>query len=284
VNNGVIKGIEGFGSNESSYKGITKLAHLIFQFRYRIWALKSMKRLLLFFKLDVKNSNILRRQNKGYSLDCLRQTLSLTFLYENIPNTFRSNASVLVIGDGFASMTNLLWSTNSANTIILINLTKTLLVDLLHIKKNISSNHFTNNVFLISENEKFNNIESLISNTEKKIILIEAKNHSILDYLKFNLVINIVSMQEMNNEVIKEYFDHIQKKENVYFYCCNRKEKSLPDGTVTRINEYPWQSNDKIIIDELCPWHQEYYTFSRLFYCKYDGPIIHQLRIMNQTT
>jgi hypothetical protein len=282
VNNGVIKGIEGFGSNESSYKGVIKLAHLAFQFRYRFWALKSMRRLLLFLKLDVKNSNILKRQNKGYSLDCLRQTLSLSFLYENIPNTFISKSSVLVIGDGFASMTNLLWSTNSANTIILINLTKTLLVDLLHIKKNISNSNFTNNVYLISENEKLNDIENLFSNTDKKIILIEAKNHSILDYLTFNLVINIVSMQEMDNEVIKEYFDHIHKKENVYFYCCNRKEKSLPDGTVTKINEYPWQSNDKIIIDELCPWHQEYYTFSRPFYRKYDGPIIHQLRIMNQ--
>jgi hypothetical protein len=283
VNNGVIKGIEGFGSNESSYKGLVKLAHLAFQFRYRFWALKSMRRLLLFLKLDVKNSKILKRQNKGYSLDCLRQTLSLSFLYENIPNTFSSKSSVLVIGDGFASMTNLLWSTNSANTIILINLTKTLLVDLIHIKKNISNSIFANNVYLISENEKLNDIVNLISNSDKKIILIEAKNHSILDYVTFNLVINIVSMQEMNNEVINEYFDHIHKKENVYFYCCNRKEKSLPDGTVTKINEYPWQLNDKIIIDELCPWHQEYYTFSRPFYRKYDGPIIHQLRIMNQT-
>jgi len=136
---------------------------------------------------------------------------------------------------------------------------------------------------LISENEKIIDIENLISNIDKKIILIEAKNHSFLDYLTFNLVINIVSMQEMNNEVIKEYYEHIQKKKNVYFYCCNRKEKSLPDGTVTKINEYPWKFNDKIIIDELCPWHQEYYTFSRPFYRKYDGPIIHQLRIMNQT-
>jgi hypothetical protein len=112
-----------------------------------------------------------------------------------------------------ASMTNLLWSTSSYNNIILINLTKTLLVDLLHIKKNLSSNDFDNNVFLISENEKLKDIENLISN-RKIIILIEAKNHFFLDYLSFNLVINIASMQEMNNEVIKEYFDHIQKKED----------------------------------------------------------------------
>jgi len=126
VNNGLISGIEGFGSNENSYKGLIKFAHFIFQLKYRIWAFKSIKRLLLFFKLDVKNNNILKRQNKGYSLDCLRQTLSLTFLYEKIPNNFGSKSSILVIGDGFASMTNLLWSINSANTIILINLTKTL--------------------------------------------------------------------------------------------------------------------------------------------------------------
>jgi hypothetical protein len=283
VNNGLVKGIEGFGSNEISYKGLGKLFHLFFQTRYRIWALKSFKRLLIFFKFDYINSVILKKQNKGYSLDCLRQTLSLSFLLEKVPSAFSNKSSILVIGDGFASMTNLLWSTKSANTIILINLTKTLLVDLLHIKKILNSIDFNNNVFLISENEKLNDIENLISNSNKKILLIEAKNHIFLDYLSFNLVINIVSMQEMNIEVIKEYFDHIQKKENIYFYCCNRKEKLLPDGTVTRINEYPWRSNDKIIVDQLCPWHQEYYSFSRPFYRKYDGPIIHQLRIMNQT-
>jgi hypothetical protein len=282
VNNGVVKGIEGFGSNESSYKGIVKLAHLAFQFRYRIWALKSMKRFLIFFKLDLKNTNILKKQNKGYSLDCLRQTLSLSFLYEKVSSIFKNKSSILVIGDGFASMTNLLWSTNSSNNIILINLTKTLLVDLLHIKKILSSNDFDNNVFLISENEKLNDIENLISN-KKIIILIEAKNHFLLDYLSFNLVINIASMQEMNKEVINEYFHHIHKKENVYFYCCNREKKLLPDGTIIKFNEYPWLQNDKIMIDEICPWHQKYYTFSRPFYRKYDGEVIHQLRIMNQT-
>jgi hypothetical protein len=282
INNGIIEGIEGFGSNEISYKGLVKIAHFLLQLKYKLWAYRSIKRIITFLKFDAISKKILNKQNKGYSLDCLRQTLTLSFLHEKIPSAFNKQSTVLVIGDGFASMTNLIYSTNTANVIILINLTKTLLVDLLHIKKNLSQDDFTNNVYLISENEEINNLTMLVSNKRKKIILIEARHHKFLDYFPFNLVINIASLQEMNNNVIAEYFDHIHKKQNVFFYCCNRKEKSLPDGTVTKINEYPWRYNDKIIIDELCPWHQDYYTFSKPFYKKFDGLIIHQLRIMNQ--
>ena len=283
VNNGVINGIAGFGDNDKSYNMAVKIAHTIFQFKYRLWAYKSFRRLLFFLKLDTLNSKILKKINKGYSYDCLRQTLSLSFLYEKISNIFNSKSSVLIIGDGFATMTNLIYSSNSVNSIILINLSKTLLVDLLYIKKNLNGNDFDNNVFLISQNEKLNDIENLVLNNSKKIILIEAKNHIFLDSLPFNLVINIASMQEMDYNIIKEYFDHIHKKENVYFYCCNRENKLLPDGTIIKLNEYPWRFNDKIIINELCPWYQSYYSFSRPFYRKFDGPIIHQLRIMNQT-
>jgi hypothetical protein len=49
------------------------------------------------------------------------------------------------------------------------------------------------------------------------------------------------------------------------FYCCNREEKTLSDGTITRFKDYPWNSLDNIQIDDLCPWHQQYYIFIPLF-------------------
>ena len=123
--------------------------------------------------------------------------------------------------------------------------------------------------------EEFNSVD------KKNIYLIEAKNHKFLASIPFGLVINIASMQEMEKSVIGQYFEYIQIKRNVYFYCCNREEKSLPDGTIIRFKEYPWKLNDEIILDELCPWHQKYYEFPWPVYKNYDGPHIHQLRKMN---
>jgi hypothetical protein len=95
-----------------------------------------------------------------------------------------------------------------------------------------------------------------------------------------SLAVNIVSMQEMNPPVIAAYFADLRAvaaKSSLLFYCCNREEKFLPDGTVTRFVDYPWHSDDEVMVDELCPWHREYYRFRPPFYRSYDGPIRHRL-------
>ncbi len=87
-------------------------------------------------------------------------------------------------------------------------------------------------------------------------------------------------MQEMDPLVIAAYFDDLRAiaaQREVVFYCCNRKEKTLPDGTVTRFSAYPWTPSDQILVDELCPWHQHYYALRPPFYRPYDGPIQHRL-------
>lgn len=73
-----------------------------------------------------------------------------------------------------------------------------------------------------------------------------------------DLALNVASFQEMNPPVIGEYFDDLRAAaagRGLVFYCCNREEKRLPDGTVSRFAEYPWSGSDKILLDELCPWH-----------------------------
>jgi hypothetical protein len=64
----------------------------------------------------------------------LRQTLTLTLLHEKILEVFNSNQTILIIGDGFANMTNLINETKSVKNIVLINLSKTVLVDAIYIK------------------------------------------------------------------------------------------------------------------------------------------------------
>ncbi|MBI3608068.1 MAG: hypothetical protein HY207_08885 [Nitrospirae bacterium] len=69
----------------------------------------------------------------------------------------------------------------------------------------------------------------------------------------------------------------IASQRQLVFYCCNREEKTLPDGTVTCFAAYPWHEGDQILVDELCLWHQFYYVLRPLFFRPYDGPIRHRL-------
>lgn len=112
------------------------------------------------------------------------------------------------------------------------------------------------------------------------MIAIQAVHHQLLRQVSLDLVINIASMQEMDPPVIAEYFDDfraVSVKRPLYFYCCNREGKKLPDGTTVRFVDYPWSISDHILVDELCPWHQKYYTVVPPFYRPFDGPIRHRL-------
>ena len=87
-------------------------------------------------------------------------------------------------------------------------------------------------------------------------------------------------MQEMDPPVIEKYFNNLRSaavNKEIHFYCANREEKILPDGTLTRFSKYPWSSKDKVKVDELCPWHQSTYSYKPPFYRPLDGPIRHRL-------
>src|SRR5205823_5026710 len=82
-----------------------------------------------------------------------------------------------------------------------------------------------------------------LGSPDAKLIAIQASNHTLLRQAPLDLVINIASMQEMDAPVIAAYFEDLRSRQDgraLYFYCCNREEKRLPDGTITRFAEYPW--------------------------------------------
>ena len=87
-----------------------------------------------FYHIDREAKSITTKQNRHYDLDVLRQTLSVSLLQKTIPAALTSSSMACVIGDGFASMTSLLLATQSAGCVVLVNLTKTLLVDLWYLK------------------------------------------------------------------------------------------------------------------------------------------------------
>ena len=70
------------------------------------------------------------------------------------------------------------------------------------------------------------------------------------------LAVNLHSMQEMNNNVIKSYFDILRNNQNerTAFYCCNRIYKKLYDGEEVKFSNFPWNPNETILLDEICRW------------------------------
>jgi hypothetical protein len=183
-------------------------------------------------------------------------------------------------------MASLLLASNSASRVILVNLNKTLLVDLFYLRLWMGDDLFAANVDLVTSVDELNcALEKQVDSSDGigRVIAIRAVDQALIQNSPIDLAINIASMQEMDPPVIAEYFESLRKsslKEKLYFYCCNRKEKTLPDGTVTRFFDYPWLTHDQVIIDELCPWYQQYYSFKPPFFRPFDGPIWHRLAVM----
>lgn len=271
------KGLKGFGGSSKPHSGLKYLMSQFLQEKFR-----RMGKLNKSFLVIEKNfQDILKRQGRAFDLDVLRQIITVSYLKHHLPNKLLPSSTIVVIGDGFGTMASLLLANNFAKTVILVNLNKTLLVDLWYLKIFLGDEKFQKSVLLINEPCDIASLESKGGPEEIRVIAIQASNHEILKDCPIDLAINIASMQEMDPKYIRNYFDDlyaVAAKRDLDFYCCNREEKTLPDGTVTRFKDYPWNSHDNIQIDELCPWHQEYYYYIPPFYRPYDGPHRHQLR------
>lgn len=144
-------------------------------------------------------------------------------------------------------------------------------------EKFIGRERFNKEVVLINEIHDIKKIKD-----DVRIIAIEAENYEILKNINKDLVINIASFQEMDMDVIDNYFKYIYNQTTpFYFYLCNREAKQLPDGSLISFKKYKFNNQDEILADELCPWHNDFYTFKPPFFREYDGPTRHQLRKIN---
>ena len=274
------KGLEGFGGCSPSPVGLRSLAHQLLQFRFR----KMGKSFPSFNRVDREAKNITASQNRHYDLDVLRQTLSVSFLQTTIPARLTSSSMACVIGDGFASMTSLLLATQSAGCVVLVNLTKTLLVDLWYLKLWLGADDFDARVNLVSDSTSLEKIKKEWDSQPEigLVIAFEARDQYLLKACPVDYAVNIVAMQEMDPPVTTGYFNDLRTiagSRKLFFYCCNREEKTLPDATITRFEDYPWLAEDQILTEERCPWHQFYYSKRPPFYHPYN-PIRHKLVVM----
>jgi len=258
---------EGEGGNDKTI--IHTLIHYLLQtpFRFQGKQFQEFKNILRTAK------KVHELKNNKMRLGTLRQVIALAFL-ENRIKISQLTEPIIIIGDGFGLMASLILShfPQLVGKVVVVNLTQNLLIDAIFIRKSVSEV----NVALVKNEIEY---EKALKSNEIRCILIQADNSKLVANDNIGLAINICSMQEMNPNIISEYFDSIRKSKNLktYFYCVNRVEKILPDGTTVNFFEYPWHSKDQVLIDELCPWQQKYYSVRPPFYFPYDGPIQHRL-------
>ena len=190
-------------------------------------------------------------------------------------NRLNTDDFICIIGDGHGFFGTLIKSLIPDAKIIFINLGRNLLIDVVCFSSIFPDNEV---LHLFREEDKED-----ISN--HSIVFLEAENYELMRDLPISLFINIASMQEMDLSMINNYFDAMRTSTvESYFYCVNREEKTLPDGSVIPFNDYPWQSSDITVsgIDGMCPWYQEYLSPIPPFWEPFDGPI--WLRLIKLST
>jgi hypothetical protein len=134
-----------------------------------------------------------------------------------------------------------------------------------------------------------------------------------IDKTRFDLAVNVASMQEMNAESVATYFDFLRLHRmpplkasthslthslthSSLFYCCNRERKVMPGGEVQEFARYPWLDSDAHLVDEICPWHRIFFGYELItngpsllgiripFVNYYAGSIRHRLTQLSEKT
>ena len=249
-----------------------KLMHWILQIPFRFIGARFKN----FKQINRKAGSIAKCQDRAYDGDLMRHTLTMALINDRLDVDQDLNL-VAVIGDGFANMSSILLSSNSHSRVILVNLTKTLLLDLAFLRK-----AFPHENIALAQNA--DEMEEAIASNNTRIIAVRADDMHILAEAPVTLGINIKSMMEMDPHVTAKYFDVLRKSsaKRTAFYCCNRDKKTWADGTVISFSEYPWHAEDTILVDEPCAWDQYGYRKEIPFYYKRSGLNRHRLAYLKK--
>ncbi len=173
-------GLQGFGGLAKPLTGPRLWITLFLQKKFR----KFGKDFSEFKIIDDFALKITKKQGRAYDLDVLRQVLTISFLKQFPKAKDKLNAfnTSCVIGDGFATLTSLLLASHSARRIVLVNLTKTLLVDLWYLKLWMGSEKFQQSVNLVLDEDGLGLALSrdLQKLNEVQIIAIQAADHELI--------------------------------------------------------------------------------------------------------
>lgn len=239
--------------------------------------LQQRNKILALFPAAMKLS---REMGLNFTYDAFRQVCALAVLE---PYLKKTDLRIMNIGDGYGFLSALIKKQYPQAKISLVDLGKTLLFQAHYCQRAFPQARF----YLVKKNEAVDQ--------QADFVLCPAEDLEVLGSQKFDVALNIASMQEMNSPTIKSYFDFLRQtmSPDGVFYCCNRQEKVMPGGEVSRLAEYPWQKNDKHLLDEVCPWYRFFLSSHRarrgptianqrvLFVNYFDGTIAHRLTQFN---
>ena len=241
--------------------------------------LPNRKELLRLFAVAAR---VCRAMGLDPTLDVFRQVCTLEVLQRHLPNEMRhKRMHVLMIGDGYGVLSALFKSVFPNSTVVMIDIGKTLLFQAYHCQK--------------AHPEHEHALAASVSDLKRvDFVYCPAEDLVSLERFKFDMAMNIASMQEMNVSTIARYFAFLRKylHPTNLFYCCNRESKTLVGGEVSEFLRYPWQDDDRYLLDEYCPWHQYFFSRSRAknglyfygarvpFVNFYDGKIMHRLAVL----
>lgn len=215
---------------------------------------------------------VCRRQQKILDESAVRHIFTFQLLEQY--GCLQCDMVVCVIGDSQANFVSLGLMSKSFRKVISVNLAEVLLNDLPLIESIMEDSE---QVVLARSRLEF--VDAL-KDDRVKIILCLANESDLLLEQQIDLFVNIASFQEMRLEEIERYFRIVQSN-NALLYSCNRLQKRLYGGEVINFQDYPW-GNSRVILDELCPWHQYYYSYSLrslqlLRIQRYEGETWHRL-------
>jgi hypothetical protein len=194
------------------------------------------------------------RQNRAYTYDLLRHSLTLALIRHYVPLDAASDVSA-VIGDGSGLMASHLLLAHPNRKVVSVNLTKPLLLDLVRIRQAVPGI----GIALVADAA---GLQAALSDPAIRSIAIQADNARLLALAPIGLAVNIVSMQEMDPAIVADYFHHLRQAPAAAtaFYCCNKLWKRLSDGTEVEFSKYPWRDADRVLLDEACGWSQWVYS------------------------
>lgn len=221
------------------------------------------------------------------TFDVFRQVCTLELLKRKLPDHMRNKRlHVLMIGDGYGVLSALFKSLFPNSTIVMVDLGKTLLFQAYYCQK-----AHPDCVHQRVESSRVNMVTDLKS---LDFVYCPTEELDLLKRFRFDIAINVASMQEMNIATIARYFTFLRShlQPDNLFYCCNRESKTLPGGEISEFLKYPWQDDDRHLVDQSCPWHQYFFSVGRAkngldvfgirvpFVNFYDGKHMHRLTIM----
>lgn len=252
------KGAGPVGTYSTKTGLVTTIGHRVLQFPFLVMGMRYRR----FFEVRSHALAITARQKRQCDLDMLRQVLSLSQILEYADFAGPGDA-LAVIGDGYGNMASLLTSMFPQRQVIIVNLNKTLLIDL----KCLRAAHPSLTLGLLQSQE---NVSEALEPGAAQLIAIQADNSSLLAHMPLALAINIESMMEMESATISAYFHSLRTNpgKETLFYCNNRPEKRWGDGTIIRFADYPWDEGDQILLDGDCPWTRYRYSGRPPFYVR----------------